>query len=498
MAFRSHQTNVICAAAATVAAVAAFTGALAFAAWSEPTGAPGTGSVTAPLNTGATGQAKAGGLQLNASGQAENGLIVSGDALHGRVGIGTLNPQEKLHVVGDVIIDGGLLHIGNLATDPQSAGAGSLYYNTSANEYRLFDGASWNNFDNGDWIRSGNNLYASVPGNVGIGTSAPQAKLHILTPLLYGLYIESSADAGTGLFAQATGKSGVAVLAESTSGSPATGIRASGFNDSGLVAEVHAPGSTAVKAIVSGNGNGTAAFRGSTGSPSNAKSNTAILLENESLNGTALLGSLSGSNATGIRASANVGNQVIGQTYPNARGYGLYGGGGTYGIYTEGTTHGLWVQEFSDPLSLGGHFAGYFEGDVHVQGTLTVSGSKQFRIAHPSDPSKYLVHASLEGPENAVFYRGEGQLENGAAVVELPNYFEALTREEGRTVLLAPLGAPADDIAVKPLTSGALVANGRFTVYSNNPVSSQRFSWEVKAVRADISPLTVSMLKTDD
>ncbi|PIR91145.1 hypothetical protein COU03_02935, partial [bacterium (Candidatus Gribaldobacteria) CG10_big_fil_rev_8_21_14_0_10_41_12] len=77
-------------------------------------------------------------------------------------------------------------------------------------------------------------------------------------------------------------------------------------------------------------------------------------------------------------------------------------------------------------------------GNVNIQGTLSAS-TKNFVIDHPLDPeNKQLIHSSLEGPEIAVFYRGEAQLQNGKAEVVLPNYFEALTRKENRTVLLTP------------------------------------------------------------
>lgn len=44
-------------------------------AWQEPSEAPPGGNVSAPLNTGATGQSKAGGLILNTSG-APNALVI--------------------------------------------------------------------------------------------------------------------------------------------------------------------------------------------------------------------------------------------------------------------------------------------------------------------------------------------------------------------------------------------------------------------------------------
>lgn len=64
-------------------------------AWDEPTQAPPGGNAPAPLNVSSIGQTKAGGLLLNTAG-ADNGLLVD----KGNVGIGTLNPLQKLHVVG--------------------------------------------------------------------------------------------------------------------------------------------------------------------------------------------------------------------------------------------------------------------------------------------------------------------------------------------------------------------------------------------------------------
>jgi hypothetical protein len=120
--------------------------------------------------------------------------------------------------------------------------------------------------------------------------------------------------------------------------------------------------------------------------------------------------------------------------------------------------------------------------------------TKSFITDHPLDPeNKNLVHATVEGPENAVFYRGKAQLRNGEIVVELPAYFEGLTREEGRTVLLTKIDG-FDGIAIKT-QDGQQIKDGKFIVYSENPHSTQRFNWEVKAIRADVEPLKVEVEK---
>ncbi len=120
--------------------------------------------------------------------------------------------------------------------------------------------------------------------------------------------------------------------------------------------------------------------------------------------------------------------------------------------------------------------------------------TKSFLIDHPLSPErKHLIHSTLEGPEVAVFYRGESQLSNGETTVLLPDYFEALTRKENRTVLLTPIfqnGAPVSMLAT------STVEDGKFTVIEidgKNP--SQKFYWEVKAVRADVGILEVERIK---
>ena len=49
----------------------------------------------------------------------------------------------------------------------------------------------------------------------------------------------------------------------------------------------------------------------------------------------------------------------------------------------------------------------------------------------------------------------------------------------------------ADPIFVDPAPGGALVGDGAFRVRLPTPGSSQRFVWEVKAVRKDVPHLAV-------
>jgi hypothetical protein len=139
---------------------------------------------------------------------------------------------------------------------------------------------------------------------------------------------------------------------------------------------------------------------------------------------------------------------------------------------------------------------------VHAPGGLNVAGpivattisttTKAFRISHPEAPEERdLVHGCLEGPENGVYYRGEAQLVDGVARIELPSYFEALTRKEGRTVQLTPIwDGPCSQLAAARVAGGSFVVHG---VDRTNPC--QAFYWEVKAVRADVAPLKTDVAK---
>jgi hypothetical protein len=176
------------------------------------------------------------------------------------------------------------------------------------------------------------------------------------------------------------------------------------------------------------------------------------------------------------------------KTFSNLIG-GTRGGSGLY-IRTRAGTNGVSFNWDGSNL----HF---FVEDVNVA-TLASSGAtaKTFVIPHPTDKERYLVHATLEGPESAVYYRGTGRLHHGRAEVVLPAYFEAMAREEGRTVLVTPIfdsnSERVSALAASHVVRGAFQVRG---IDSNNP--NQAFDWEVKAVRADVQPLVVEPRRQD-
>jgi hypothetical protein len=126
--------------------------------------------------------------------------------------------------------------------------------------------------------------------------------------------------------------------------------------------------------------------------------------------------------------------------------------------------------------------------------TLAVSGTKTFRIRHPLKETKDLIHACLEGPENGVYYRGSSVTVAGSREITLPDYFEALTSLDDRTVLLTAI-ADQEQETFGQLAASPIV-DAKFVVRSS--IARQKFYWEVKAIRRDIAPLEIEPDKAPD
>lgn len=119
-----------------------------------------------------------------------------------------------------------------------------------------------------------------------------------------------------------------------------------------------------------------------------------------------------------------------------------------------------------------------FRPNVICDQTLTVTGAKNFAISHPFRENKNLVHSCIEGPEVAVFYRGEIITRDGLAEVLLPDYFESLTFMEDRSVLLTQIYD--DEYPALVLMAASRIENGRFKIKT---IGRAKIAWEVKAVR---------------
>ena len=165
--------------------------------------------------------------------------------------------------------------------------------------------------------------------------------------------------------------------------------------------------------------------------------------------------------------------------------YGVYGGAqvGTSG----NTAYGVFGEVFGPG---GTKYAGFFAGNVHVQGTLSkLAGA--FKIDHPLDPeNKFLSHSFVESPEMMNIYSGVITLDaEGNAVVELPDYFGALNREF--RYQLTAIGASMPNLYI-----ASEISSNEFEIAGGAP--NARVSWEVTGVRQDASAIAHPIVVEED
>jgi hypothetical protein len=165
-----------------------------------------------------------------------------------------------------------------------------------------------------------------------------------------------------------------------------------------------------------------------------------------------------GMGVLGLHASSGLG--VVGST-PT--------GVGVLGVAS--TSAGTGIVGYNPP-----GLAGYFLGDVHVEGTLSKSAGA-FRIDHPFDPThRYLQHSFVESPDMKNVYDGVVRTDRrGFATVRLPRYFQALNRSF-RYQLTSLAGLQNVAVARE-------IAHNRFVIQSEKPRS--RVSWQVTGIRKD-------------
>jgi hypothetical protein len=89
------------------------------------------------------------------------------------------------------------------------------------------------------------------------------------------------------------------------------------------------------------------------------------------------------------------------------------------------------------------------------------SGAKYFVEPHPSDASKVIHYVSLEGRESGTYFRGTNETSHGLSVISVPEDFRFVTDEEGLTVQLTPVGAPASIYVVSQDLNQVVVRSSR-------------------------------------
>ncbi|MBS4029568.1 MAG: hypothetical protein KGZ58_13145 [Ignavibacteriales bacterium] len=181
----------------------------------------------------------------------------------------------------------------------------------------------------------------------------------------------------------------------------------------------------------------------------------------------------------GVYGTSSTGAGVVGNTSISGNfSGGVYGsssntaGNGVIGEVANGgsTAYSIWGK------SAGSGYAGYFNGKTHVVGTFSAT-TKNFIIDHPLDPlNKYLYHSCVESPDMKNIYDGLIDLDkNGEAIVELPNYFEALNKDF-RYQLTCVGGFANVYIAEEIKENKFKIAGG---------ITGMKVSWQVTGIRKD-------------
>ena len=163
------------------------------------------------------------------------------------------------------------------------------------------------------------------------------------------------------------------------------------------------------------------------------------------------------------------------------------GGYGVAGVYDATSGNGAAVRGRSNSASAygvyginnGGGYAGYFSGDVYVNGDFEASGAKSFRIDYPLDPAnKYLYHYAVESPLVQNQYNGTVSLDaSGEATVDLPEYFSAVNTGPF-TYQLTAIGAPGPNLYISQEVTG-----NQFKIAGGTP--GMKVSWLLFGVRND-------------
>ncbi|MBI4931024.1 MAG: hypothetical protein HY841_09700 [Bacteroidetes bacterium] len=163
---------------------------------------------------------------------------------------------------------------------------------------------------------------------------------------------------------------------------------------------------------------------------------------------------------------------------------------GKLNIYASNTT-GLDIQAYNYGITVestnssddaiyakntSGGRAGYFLGNVQIQGTLSKS-SGSFLIDHPLDPeNKYLFHSFVESPDMMNVYNGNITLNNnGDAIVELPEWFDTLNKDF--RYQLTCIGGFA------PIYIAEKISDNQFKIAGGTP--GLEVSWQVTGIRKD-------------
>lgn len=241
-------------------------------------------------------------------------------------------------------------------------------------------------------------------------------------------------------------------IRETSSGAMRRGLlAAAGAMVAGFVAAQAAHHADA--APINGGSDGTALIIGGGGSGCSCSPNTttfgtslissnggfpAFVGSNTASGGIGLQGQCDTASGVGVRGLSNLGFGISGASNGNAGIVGTTTASGNAGLAgIVGTPN---TAAFAGTATVAGAFAGFFTGDVFVNGNFTVLDptKKHGAIAHPDGTHRILY--AMESPEAWVEDFGKGRLAAGKATVALDSDFAAITQTDDYHVFPVPEG----------------------------------------------------------
>lgn len=406
----------------------------------------------------------------------------------GNMGVGTQTPNSRLHLRGEVA---------RMTFDQTSVAPRSWYLGTdnSPDGFFLYD------------ITSGaTRLFVTAAGQLGIGTSTPSERLQVVGTIHSTTGGFKFPD-GTTQTTAATGGGSLTLPFSGSTSSSSGAFVVTQTNSVVLQADpTFASAQTNIPAAIVGKASATSnTAAGVAGFSSNL--GPAVVGWNGSTTGTqgeaqGVIGISENPIGIGVDGSANAvsgtGTGVRGWAY-SANGIGVHGGnevGGLAGkfdgqVQIQGalTLNNQIQRSGGGAVTLAGGLqvpsggaaitgASSITGNLSVSGTLSKGGGS-FKIDHPLDPAnKYLYHSFVESPDMMNIYNGMVTLDaKGEAWITMPEWFQALNMDF--RYQLTPIGNPGQRI----LYIAEEIQGNRFKIAGGKP--NAKVSWQVTGVRQD-------------
>lgn len=178
--------------------------------------------------------------------------------------------------------------------------------------------------------------------------------------------------------------------------------------------------------------------------------------------------------STRIQKRIDVTNQAYIEFNPSGSTYGLAFGVGTANVeamrIASNGTVGIGTTSTSYKLQVIGSFA---------------ATTKSFDIVHPTISGKRLIYASLEGPENGVYFRGK----NNDNEIILPHYWSGLVHEDSITVNLTSIGKRKDGKIRN--YSVDQIGHNKVYIYTDSDDNIYNYYYTIFAERKDVSKLVI-------